>query len=108
MDFLGFKVGRQVVEQAIHLFSRGHTIVADEWKGNDEDLSAIRGVCYGLGIAHHSRLEDEFASYTLVCTEALTEANIAILELQGHVLTFIAEGGHGEWKWRQLEGLDSL
>lgn len=94
VDLAGLEVGGQVVEQVVHFVAGGHAIIADEGEGDDENLAAIRRVSDGLGIAHHARLEDELTGNALVGAEALAEADVAVLQLEGHVLPCVPVVGH--------------
>ena len=36
----------------------GDAVISNEGEGQHEDLTAVRWVCQGLGVAHHARVED--------------------------------------------------
>lgn len=58
---------------------RGHTVVADQGLGEDQDLATVRGVGHGLGVAHERGGEDSFARDVGVGTEGLALEHGTIL-----------------------------
>lgn len=64
----------------------GHTIVADEREGEDEDLPAVGRVGQRLRVADHARVEDELASHALGGAEGDALDDGAILNHERRVL----------------------
>lgn len=61
--------------------SGGHTVVADQGLGEDEDLSTIRGIGHGLGVSNKGGGEDGFTRDVGLGTERLSREDGAILFL---------------------------
>ncbi len=54
--------GLEVLEEVVLIaLVRGHTVVANERLGEDQDLAAVRRVGHGLGIPHERGGEDGLA-----------------------------------------------
>lgn len=52
----------EVLEQSMLVAGGGRdAVVADEWLGEDEDLTAVGGVGHGFGVAHEGGGEDGLA-----------------------------------------------
>lgn len=73
---------RQIPEKLIHCLSRGDAIIAHQRKGDDEDLAAVGGVCYGFRVPHHAGLKDQFSGHALLRTKAVPLVNRTILQLK--------------------------
>lgn len=90
VDLGGLEVCRQVLQDGVPVLSRGNTIVADQGKGDDQDLAAVRRIGDRLWVADHTSLKDQLASNAPMSAEADTfsEANglLAMLDLKGHHL----------------------
>lgn len=90
VDLGGLEVCREIADQLVHGLPRGNTIVADQWKRNDEDLAAVGRIGYGLRIADHTSLEDQFAGDALVGTKAVALVGEAILQLEADDIVLIS------------------
>lgn len=108
VNLVRLKVCGNALQQGVHVLARGDAVVADQRECDDEDLAAVRGVGDGLGVAYHASLEDQFASNALVGAEALSKADMAILELKSQVLGFIWTRSHNCGSERQLKGYGTL
>jgi hypothetical protein len=73
-------VGLEKAADAIRLFIRRDTVVADEGIGEDEDLALVRRVSERLRVSDHSGVEDDFSSDGTLPSEGLAEAGEAVFE----------------------------
>jgi len=72
----------EIVFDAIDQLVSGHTIVADEGIGQDQDLAVIGGIGEGLRIADHAGVKDHFAGCRVVRAEGEAVIDRAVLQFQ--------------------------
>lgn len=78
----GLNVGRLEVSEETVLIagSGGHTVVANQGLGEDENLAAVGGVGHGLGVANERGGEDGFTRDVGLSTEGLAGEDGSVLD----------------------------
>jgi hypothetical protein len=90
MYFGGLEVSRAIAEELIHSLAGWHAVISHQGKGNDEDLTTVGGICYGLWVANHAGLENQFTSNAPFGTKAVSLVGRVVLEIETHEAVIFA------------------